>query len=63
MYIGSTLSGAAVDYYTRKAGEVVTRDWQGFWLSSSMGAFVILLMIALFFRSNAKVQPAEAPAS
>jgi nucleoside transporter len=59
MYIGSTLSGAAVDYYSKKVGDVVTRDWQGFWLSSSAGAFVILLMIALFFRSRAKVHPTE----
>jgi nucleoside transporter len=57
MYIGSTLSGVAVDYFTRHNGDIVTRDWQGFWLSSSLGAFVILLMIALFFRSHAKVQP------
>jgi len=59
IFIGSNLSGVAVDYYTRKVGDVVTRDWQGFWVSSSIGAFVILLMIALFFRSNAKVHPTE----
>ena len=62
MFIGSMLSGSAVDYFTRTAGGVVTRDWQGFWLSSSLGAFVILLMIAIFFRSKAKVQTAEAAA-
>ncbi len=56
MEIGSLLSGGAVDYFTTAAG----RNWQHFWLSSSAGAFVILLMIALFFRSNAKVQTAEA---
>jgi nucleoside transporter len=59
MFIGAMLSGSAVDYFTRTAGGVVTRDWQAFWLSSSAGAFVILLMIALFFRSNAKVQTPE----
>jgi nucleoside transporter len=63
MFIGSTLSGVAVDYYTKTAGGVVTRDWQGFWLSSSIGALVILLMIALFFRSHAKVHAAEAVAA
>lgn len=59
MFIGSMLSGVAVDYYTRNRGGVVTHDWQSFWLSSSLGAFVILLMIALLFRSHAKVQTAE----
>jgi MFS family permease len=59
MFIGSTLSGIAVDYFTRNAGGALMRDWQGFWLSSSVGAFVILLLIALFFRSSAKVHPAE----
>lgn len=62
MFIGSTLSGVAVDYYTRNVGGVVTRDWQGFWLSSSLGAMVILIMIAVFFRSNAKVHPDESVA-
>ncbi len=63
MFIGSMLSGGAVDYFSKTTGGVVTRDWQSFWLSSSLGAFVILLMIALFFRSNAKVQTAEAVAA
>lgn len=59
MFIGSLLSGTAVDYFSKTSGGVVTRDWQSFWLSSSAGAFVILLMIGLFFRSNAKVQTSE----
>ena len=56
MFIGSLLSGVAIDYFTKTNGGVVTKDWQSFWSASSAGAFVILLMIALFFRSNAKVQ-------
>ncbi len=63
MFIGSMLSGVAVDYYTRNVGGVVTHEWQSFWVSSSLGAFVILLMIAMFFRSHAKVQTAEAAAA
>ena len=59
MLIGSHLSGFALDYFSTAAGGVVTRDWHGFWVSSSLGAFVILLMIALLFRSNAKVHPPE----
>ena len=58
MFIGSLLSGVAIDYFTKTNGGVVTKDWQSFWSASSAGAFVILLMIALFFRSNAKVQTA-----
>ena len=58
MFIGSLLSGVAIDYFTHTNGGVVTKDWQSFWSASSVGAFVILLMIALFFRSNAKVQTA-----
>ena len=59
MFIGSLLSGGAVDYFTKTVNGVVTRDWQAFWLSSSIGAFVIMLMIAFLFRSNAKVQTAK----
>ena len=58
MFIGSLLSGVAIDYFTHTSGGVVTKDWQSFWSASSAGAFVILLMIALLFRSNAKVQSA-----
>ena len=59
MFIGSLLSGGAVDYFTKTVNGVVTRDWQAFWLSSSIGALVIMLMIAFLFRSNAKVQTAK----
>jgi nucleoside transporter len=62
MFIGSMLSGVAGDYYSRRVDGVVTHDWQSFWLSSSIGAFVILLAMALLFRSNAKVQTAQAVA-
>ena len=58
MFIGSLLSGSAVDYFTHTVNGVVTRDWQAFWLTSSAGAGVILLMLLLFFKSNAKVEPA-----
>ncbi len=59
MFIGSLLSGSAVDYFTHTVNGVVTRDWQAFWLTSSAGAGVILLMLLIFFRSNAKVEPAR----
>lgn len=63
MFVGSLLSGGAVDYFTRTVGNTVTRDWQGFWLSSSLGAFAILLIVAFFFRSHAKVQTAQSAAA
>jgi nucleoside transporter len=56
MFIGSMLSGVTLDYYSKTVGDVLTHDWQSFWISSSLGAFAILLMVGLLFRSNAKVQ-------
>ena len=58
MFIGSLLSGGAVEYFTKTVGGVAVRDWQSFWLTSSAGAAVILLMILVFFKSKAKVEPA-----
>ena len=57
MLVGSLLSGAAVDYFTHTEGGKVVRDWHTFWLSSSGMAAVILVMILLTFRTNAKIQP------
>jgi nucleoside transporter len=57
MFIGSLLSGGAVDYFTHTVNGVATRDWQSFWLSSSAGAGVILLLLLFFFKSKAKVVP------
>ena len=56
MFIGSEISGFAVDYFT--TGTV--RDWKSFWLVSSAGAGLIFLMIAAMFRSNVKVHTREA---
>lgn len=58
MFIGSLLSGGAVDYFSKTVNGVLTRDWQAFWLTSSAGAGVILLLLLVFFKSKAKVQPA-----
>jgi Na+/melibiose symporter-like transporter len=67
MLIGSLISGRAVDYFSQTVGTEVTRDWRAFWTSSALSAFVILLLIAIFFRSRAKIQAAsaasEAPAT
>jgi hypothetical protein len=67
MLIGSLISGRAVDYFSQTVGTEVTRNWRAFWTSSALSAFVILLLIAIFFRSRAKIQAAsaasEAPAT
>jgi nucleoside transporter len=56
MYAGSLLSGSALDFFTTGTGATAVRDWKTFWLSSAAGAFVILLIVALMFRSHAKIQ-------
>ena len=63
MLIGSLISGRAVDYFTHTVGTEVTRNWRAFWTSSALSAFVILLLIAIFFRSRAKIQAASATAT
>jgi MFS family permease len=52
MFIGSNLSGVALDYFSANG----TTDWKAFWLTSSAGAFVILLIVAAFFRSGGKIE-------
>jgi len=59
MYIGSNLSGVGVDYFTTKVGDVVTRNWTGFWLSSAGMSCVIMLLVALLFQSKARIQNKE----
>jgi len=59
MYIGSLLSGVAVDYFTTGSGSNMTRNWTGFWLSSAAGAFAIFLMVAVFFHSGGKIRAKE----
>ncbi len=56
MFIGSELSGSALDFFS-SGGK---HNWNAFWLSSSAGSFVILLLVALFFRTNAKVETKKA---
>ena len=59
MYIGSRLSGVAVDYFTTGSGDTAQRNWNGFWLSSAAGAFVIFLLVAAFFHSGGKIRAKE----
>ena len=56
MFAGSMLSGSALDFFTTGG----KHNWNSFWLSSATGSFVILLLVAIFFRSSAKVQSKKA---
>jgi len=57
MLIGSLVSGRTIDYFTQASGNVVvTRNWQSFWISSALTAFLILLLIAVFFRTNCRIE-------
>jgi nucleoside transporter len=60
MLVGSLLSGSALDYFTDEAGR---RNWTGFWLSSAMMSFSIMLLVLFFFRSNRRIAAAHAGAS
>jgi nucleoside transporter len=56
MLIGSLISGRTFDYFTRTSRSVVIHNWQGFWTGSALSALVVLLLIAVFFHSDAKIQ-------
>jgi len=59
MYVGSYISGWAVDYFSTTTGTTVTRNWTGFWLASALAALAIFLFVAIFFRSSGRVQSKE----
>jgi len=59
MLLGSLLSGGAIDYFSHTSNGQVVRDWHSFWLSSSLMSIVILAMVVIFFRTNAKIRPKE----
>ena len=56
MLLGSLLSGGALDYFTQ--GD--QRDWFSFWVSSSAMAAVILVGVALTFRTRARIEAKQA---
>ena len=57
MFIGSLLSGVALDFFSTKSPTgALTHNWQSFWLGSAAGAFVILALVAVFFQTRAKIQ-------
>ena len=56
MFLGSILSGVVVDIFTTGSGATITRDWRSFWMTSSIGAFAIFLLVAMVFQSKKKVE-------
>ena len=52
MFVGSLLSGIAVDYFTELSGRV---NWMVFWWSSAGSAFLIFLVVLLFFKGGEKI--------
>jgi len=58
MLIGSFLSGYALDYFSTTTAGAVTRNWVSFWLSSASMSAAILLLVAVFFRTRARIAPA-----
>lgn len=62
MFVGSLLSGTAVDYFTTTTNGVVTRNWTGFWMTSSLGALAIFLLVAALFQSRSSIQQQKAVA-
>jgi nucleoside transporter len=55
MFVGSELSGGAVDFFTRSVGATVVRNWTGFWLSSALSAFAILIFVLIGFKNRDRV--------
>ena len=56
MFIGSLLSGGALDFFSTKTGGSLTHNWTAFWLGSAGGAFAILILVALFFQTRARIE-------
>ena len=56
MFIGSELSGVALDFYTSGPATHPVHHWTSFWLSSSIGALVLFIAIALFFADKTLIQ-------
>jgi nucleoside transporter len=56
MFVGSLLSGVALDFFSRNAPGKVEHNWQAFWLVSGAGSVAILLLVAVFFQTRAKIQ-------
>src|SRR5260370_29969084 len=52
MFVGSLLSGVAVDFFTTTTGSVGVRNWTGFWLASGGRALLVPPYLAFCFHSR-----------
>jgi nucleoside transporter len=59
MLLGSLISGWTVDFFTTPEG----RDWRAFWLTSAASAFVIMLLLGVFFRSHGRIRTKQPEAT
>jgi nucleoside transporter len=50
-FIGGIVSGRVVDTYASAGG---AHDWTSIWLVPAIGAFIVLILFALFFREKAQ---------
>ena len=60
MFIGSLLSGVALDWFTTTVDGKEVHQWTSFWLSSAIGSAAILMLVALFFQSRSRIQTKKA---
>ena len=60
MFVGSLLAGVALDFFTTTTGGTATHNWTSFWLVCSAGAAAILVLVALFFQTRAKIETKSA---
>jgi hypothetical protein len=59
MFVGSLLSGGAVDFFSTNTAHGVVRNWMGFWISSSAAAFQLFLVFAFLFKSRRMIRKQE----
>ena len=59
MFVGSLLSGGALDFFTTSSGISMIHNWTRFWMTSSLSAFLLFLIFAAFFRSRRMIQKRE----
>jgi nucleoside transporter len=58
LFIGSLISGPVVDAYRVAERGAVGHDWHGIWLVPAIGASVIFVLFAAFFRPAGRSAPA-----
>jgi nucleoside transporter len=66
MFVGSVLSGVALDFFKTGTPDHPVYHWRSFWLSSSIAALVLFVAIAVFFGGHTMIrskkdEPANQP--